>query len=391
MPSRRRTPRWFRVAVAVLAALLSAASAAEQVPGGPVALPAAGPAPRWFEAIDVNGFVSASWGRNLNDPASGANELRTFDAENGSITLDVASLVVRKEAGDAGETGFRLDLLAGSSFPGVTAADGLFRDPETGEAGDFDLLQAFVTWVAPVGSGLRLDVGKFLTPAGFEAVDGFEEWNAHATRSFQFTLSEPTTHTGLRAGYAFSDALSAELLVVNGWDDARDRNGRKTFGASIAFAPGAGWSLSTTLLHGPEQEGNDRDDRSLLVASGAWEPPGRFGAAACLELGQEQGFGEGGESARWWSLAGYVTWDATPAFSLALRVEHFDDLDGARSGTAQKLLGLTLTPAVALGGGFVVRADLRVDFSDREVFEDEEGLFTRKGQPTILLNALYAF
>lgn len=391
MPSRRRSSRWSQVAVAALAGLLVPVSAVAQAPGEPEVLPVASPAPRWFETIAVNGFVSASWGRNLNDPASGGNELRAFDTENGSITLDVASLVLRKEAGKPGETGFRLDALAGSSVPGVTAAEGLFRDEETGEAEDFDLLQAFVTWVAPVGRGLRLDIGKFLTPAGFEAVDGFEEWNANATRSLQFTLSEPTTHTGLRAGYAFSDALSAEVLLVNGWDDAKDRNGRKTLGASISLVPGAAWSVTTTLLHGPEQEGNDDDDRSLLVVSGSWEPGGPLGAAACLELGREEGLGEEGKAVGWWSLAGYLTWKVAPAFSLTLRAEHFDDPDGARTGTAQRLFGLTLTPAISLGAGFVVRADLRVDVSDAEVFEDEDGLFTRKRQPTLLLNALYAF
>lgn len=391
MPSSRRTPRWSRVSAAALAALFPAASAAAQVPGEPGDSPASGSAPKWFETIEVNGFVSASWGRNFNDPVSGANELRAFDTENGSITLDVASLVVRKEAGKPGETGFRLDALAGSSVPGVTAAEGLFRDEETGEAGDFDLLQAFVTWVAPVGRALTLDVGKFLTPAGFEAVDGFEEWNDSATRSLQFTLSEPTTHTGLRAGYAFSEALSAQFLLVNGWDDAKDRNGRKTLGASITLVPGAAWSVTTTLLHGPEQEGNDADDRSLLVVSGTWEPGGPLGAAACLELGREEGLGEGGKTVGWWSLAGYLAWKVATAFSLALRVEHFDDLAGARSGTAQRLSGLTLTPAVTLGSGFVVRADLRVDHSDEPVFEDADGERTKKRQPTVLLNALYAF
>ncbi len=155
--------------------------------------------------------------------------------------------------------------------------------------------------------------------------------------------------------------------------------------------PGTAWSLTTTLLHGPEQEGNDADDRSLLVVSGTWEPEGPLGAAACLELGREEGLGEGGKAVGWWSLAGYLAWEVAPPFSLALRAELFDDVDGARTGTAQRLFGLTLTPAVALGSGFVVRADLRVDVSDAEVFEDEDGLFTKKRQPTFLLNALYAF
>lgn len=375
----------------VLAGLLGALPASSQAPSGEEAARAEAPAPRWYERLAVNGFVSASWGHGFNRPASGENELRCFDGENGSVQLDVASLVVRKEALERGEAGFRLDALAGATYPEVTAADGLFRDPETGEAGDFDLLQAFVTWVAPVGRGLTIDVGKFLTRAGWEVVDGFEGWNANASRSLQFTLSEPTTHTGLRAGYPLSEALSAELLLVNGWDDAKDRNGRKTIGAGLDVAPGGGWSLSATLLHGPEREENDADDRTLLVVSAGWEPGGPFGGAACLEVGREEGLAPDGGAAGWWSLAGYVTWDAAPSFRLALRAELFDDRDAARTGTAQRLAELTLTPSVTLGTGLVLRADLRVDLSDQPVFEDPDGERTRKRQPTLLLNALYAF
>jgi hypothetical protein len=155
--------------------------------------------------------------------------------------------------------------------------------------------------------------------------------------------------------------------------------------------PGAGWTLWATLLHGPEQEGNDADDRSLLVVAAQLAPGGPLGGAACLELGREEGLGEGGTTATWWSLAGYLTWQVSPAFSLALRAEVFDDGDGARTEVVQRLLGLTLTPTLALGSGFVVRADLRLDVSGESVFEDADGLFTRKRQPTLLLNALYAF
>ena len=78
-------------------------------------------------------------------------------------------------------------------------------------------------------------------------------------------------------------------------------------------------------------------------------------------------------------------------FALALRVERFRDADGARTGATQTLHEVTLTPVVTLASGLVVRADLRVDLSDRDVFEDEGGLLTKRRQATLLLNALYAF
>ena len=381
-----------RAAAALLGALWAAsAPAAQPAPEEPTPAPAAAPAPKWYETVDVKGLVSASWSANGNRPASGTNALRAFDAEDLSIRLDVAALVVQRPAEEPGEAGFRLDALAGSSVPRLTAARGLFRDAGTGEAGDFDLLQAYFSWIAPLGHGLKVDVGKFVTSVGYEAIDGPECWNDHATRSFLFSFSEPSTHTGLKAGYSFSHVVSAEALLVNGWDDAKDVNRSKTVGAGLTVTPGGGWTLSANLLHGPEGEGNDADDRSLLGVTARLEPGGAVSAALSFERGREEGLACGGAAATWWGVSGYVRWAVSPVLALGLRAERFEDADGVRTGTAQRLLGLTLTPAVSLGSGFVLRADLRVDLSDEPVFEDADGLFTRKRQPTLLLNALYAF
>ena len=174
--------------------------------------------------ISVNGFVSTSYSYNLNRPASGTNRYRVFDFDDNTFKLDVAELVLQRAVSKAGDVGFRVDATAGGSIPRVAAASGLFRDPATGAAEDFDLQQAFVSWVAPVGRGLRLDVGKMVTTAGYEVVEGYDGFNDNATRSFLFAYAEPVTHTGMKAAYAFSDTVSANVMVVNGWDNVKDNN-----------------------------------------------------------------------------------------------------------------------------------------------------------------------
>ena len=375
----------------VLAGALLSAPPGGAAPPGPDEGPAAAPAARFWESIDVHGFLSASWSHGFNRPASRTNRLRAFDEEDGSIRLDVVQLAVGKEAATPGEAGFRVDAIAGSALPHVTAASGLFRDPATGEAEDVDLLQAFVSWVAPVGSGLKVDAGKFVTPVGYEAIEGYEAWNDHATHSFLFTASEPSTHTGLRAGYAFSDALSATVLLVNGWDDARDRNRGKTVGAVVTFTPEPQWLLSASLLAGPEREDSEADVRTHLGLVVQLKPDGPVGGGLSAERGREEGLAEDGGAISWWGVAGYVRWAVSPRLCLALRAERFEDEDGARTGTAQRLDALTFTPSFTLAPGLVVRADLRLDLSDQPAFEDEDGLLTKKRQPTLLLNALWAF
>ncbi|MGZ5428025.1 MAG: outer membrane beta-barrel protein, partial [Thermoanaerobaculia bacterium] len=64
----------------------------------------------------MNGFLSTSYSYNLNRPPSGTNQFRVFDFDDNSIKVDVAELVLQKAVSKAGEAGFRIDAVAGSSI-----------------------------------------------------------------------------------------------------------------------------------------------------------------------------------------------------------------------------------------------------------------------------------
>lgn len=376
-------PRRVRTSLALfgpLAVLLAARARAEEPP-----------APKWYEEITVNGLASASWSYNFNGPASGTNQYRVFDFDDNSIKVDVVDLVIQKAVSKPGDAGFRVDAAAGASIPRMTAASGLFRDPATGKAEDFDLQQAYVSWIAPVGSGLHLDAGKFFTIAGYEYVDRFDGMNDDATRSFLFGLAEPVTHTGLKASYAFSEAVSGTLLVANGWDVVKDNNSSKTMGLGLTLTPGPKTTFTISYLYGPEQAGNNSDSRGLLDVVATLKPTDTVTVGFNLDWGTEQGLAAGGGTAGWWGVAGYLRLGLTPTFAAILRAEYFDDRDGVRTGTVQRLKELTLTPELKVSPHLLLRGDLRVDFSDDEVFEDSDGAFTKKEQPTFLVNAVYLF
>ena len=135
---------------AIVAAIAGASFGA---PGAGFAQGGAAPAP-WHEAIRVNGFLGTSYSYNFNRPDSQTNTLRVFDFDDQSFKLDDFELVAQRPASKPRESGFRADIVFGSSVPRVSAASGLFRD-DAGTAGDLDLQQAYATYVAPLGSGLR--------------------------------------------------------------------------------------------------------------------------------------------------------------------------------------------------------------------------------------------
>ncbi len=376
-------PRGARLAV-VLAMVAGAG------PSGLRAAPAqdSSAAPRpWFEQITVNGFASTSYSYNVNRPATRLNAYRVFDFDDNTFKLDGVELVAQHAAASLREAGFRVDLALGGSVPRVSAASGLFRDPVTGVAQDVDLQQAFVTYVVPLGPGLRVDAGKFITFCGSEVIEGYDGWNDDATHSFLFGFAIPFTHTGVRAAYGFGPRVSVTALVANGWDAATDNNRAKTAGAQLALAPAPALSLLLNGLIGAERPGDDRDVRSLLDGVLTAKAGPRLTLGLNADLGRERV--PGGAHVTWSGIAGYARWQATPRFALAARGESFDDPDGARTGTRQSLAEATLTPELRLTLHLVLRGDLRLDHSSRDVFPTSRGV--RDTQATVLVNALAAF
>lgn len=51
--------------------------------------------------------------------------------------------------------------MVGSGVPEVTASYGMFRSKQTGKGQAYDLPEFYLSYIVPVGKGLRLDGGKF--------------------------------------------------------------------------------------------------------------------------------------------------------------------------------------------------------------------------------------
>ncbi len=374
------------LAFAVTAALL----AARPAPGQPAATPAPSSAPApsaikpWYEEIAVNGLVSASYSYNFNRPDSGTNQLRVFDFDDNTFKVDVAEIVLQKAVGKPGEAGFRVDLAAGSSIPRVSSSFGLLQGQ------DVDLQQAFVSWIAPLGSGLRLDAGKFVTHLGYEVIEGYDGANDNASRSFLFGFAIPFAHTGLKASYTFSDQLAGMFEICNGWDVARDNNTSKSVGLQLTWTPTKAVTIYGNFMTGPERANVNSDPRSIFNVVAQWKITDLTVFALDAVYGSEKKAVTPGETASWSGIAGYARLGVSGVFAVCLRAEFFNDADGARTGTPQKVKEITVTPEFKVSSHLTFRGDLRVDWSDADVFGKTDGAF-KGSQPTVLLNGIYAF
>ena len=87
--------------------------------------------------------------------------------------------------------------------------------------------------MAPIGKGLQIDVGKFVTPAGAEVIETNQNWNY--SRSLLFYDAIPYYHFGARAKYTFNDKWSITGYATNGWNNVVTTNTGKTGGFSLAW------------------------------------------------------------------------------------------------------------------------------------------------------------
>ena len=380
IPRRPRGPGLGPLVLAALGLAFSPVSADEP----PAAPPAAQTPARWYDELAVNGFLSITYDYNFNRPGSGTNQFRTFDLYHDTFMLDVFTLTLQKAVAKPDEVGFRVDLSAGGTIPKVEAAYGLQQGK------DVDLKQAFVSYVAPVGTGLRFDAGKFLTHFSYEYVESWDTPNDNVTHSFSFGYGEPITHTGLKATYSLGEQVTAMVMLANGWDDVKDNNTSKTVGGQVAWTPAKTATVAFNFVTGPERSNVNGDPRSVVEVTAQW----RISPLTVLGLdgvyGWERGAVVEGDTATWGGVAAYARLGVTDRFAVCLRGEVFADPEGARTGVAQRLKELTVTPELKLSSHLMLRGDLRIDWSDVESFEKKDGKSSRT-QPTVILNAAYSF
>jgi hypothetical protein len=398
---------WFlggMLAGVVLASpLFLRAQTASPADPSPVQANAAGEPRPWWKGIAADGYLSFSYSYNPDDPIPRINQFRVFDFNANDPQLDVAQLVIQRPVSESKQFGFKLNIMAGSGVPEVTAAYGLFRDTQSGVAHHFDIPELYASYIVPVGKGLRLDAGKFATHLGYEVIGGYDGYNDNVSRSFLFGYGIPFTHTGVKAGYSFSRRVSAALLVTNGSDAVTRLNGGVTVGGQVAVTITKTASITFNCLHGPERPHNGHDQRSQYELTGSWKMAPRLTLGFDGLYADEDHAASSGKDAIWKGLVGYSKFSFTKRSSLAFRGEVFRDGGGSRTGVDQTLRGFALTPEYDLparlsrlnsrfkriDGQFAIRGELRKDLSDQASFRKGTG-FTDQ-QFTTAVNLIYLF
>jgi hypothetical protein len=385
------------------------------------------------KGITLSGYVDTSYTEQFGGyratgfGATQAN-LRQFDTQNNNFNINAVKIALEKALPDKNEwaAGFRIDTIYGADARYL--GDAGFQSPSSGVFGagaaggvgagngaatngsGLALEQALVKFRIPVGNGLDIYAGKFVTFLGYEVIES--PANPNFSRGLLFTNAIPLTHTGVYADYKFNDTFEAKFGIVDGWNNSvspgtGDLSDDEAFGGKAITgqlninAPGKNANITQSFIYSPNNE-DTVDGRSgynsLAVYDiwGNWNPT--FVKDSALTLGFNIDAGYDGRG--WYGVALYAQYKLSKVVSLAARGEYLHSDAGADKfgvgGTtnaagvftpgSQDDFSETLTVSFSVWDNLLTRIEYR--------FDDLSGASTGFGSSTqneISLNAVYSF
>jgi hypothetical protein len=344
----------------------------------------------FFRSVELTGIVDGYYGYN-NNKVDMFTQGRAFDVRHNAFSLQLAKIGLERKNSKDSPLGFRVDLGVGETVDRIISVSDSSRNDATKH-----VLQAYASYVAPIGSGLTVDFGKFYTPVGAEVVDTKDNFNY--SRAWLFTYG-PYYHTGLRAKYAFNDKVALTGFVLNGWDNLFENNvgenAGKTTGFQVALTPTKKLALTQTYLAGPEAPLANVPDVSKRDN---WRHVADTVATVFvndkLTLMGNFVYGADGDNdgnrGKWTGFAGYFKYAFNNRFAFSPRFEVFNDKDGLRTGVAQTVKDITLTQEMKLMNNLISRFEFRRDFSNQKFFTNSAGA-ARDNQNTFIFGLSYFF
>ncbi|MBX7148569.1 porin [bacterium] len=242
----------------LLAAMVMASTSA-RANGTPAPAPAS-------EGLEISGAVDivGGWQHDDKDAAGTTGSIGGLaDYDNGAAIGNTSNgdhfrMVVNQVEVDLQKSfGENIRLRADLDFRDLANTNG------TGAGGDVvNVEQAYVTANIAAGNGIEFLFGKFNAPVGVESVDSRDNWLISYAAPYRYMT--PTSVTGAKIYYAFSDLVDLHVGVVNnlnaaGFGDSRIPSALVRLGFNWG-EEGRESTLGISGGFGPETAGNSDFD-----------------------------------------------------------------------------------------------------------------------------------
>lgn len=354
------------------AMLIFAGVAAAQAPAASDSAPPVSPFTRY--GADFSFVFDGYAIKNFNNPPSGFNQLRNFDMRANTAAFNMGMMSIDRKPSPVG---FHVDVGFGRVFDAVGAAD---EAPEELKY----IKQAFVSLKPKALGGLQIDAGKFVTSAGAEVIESYQNWNY--SRSILFAWAIPYYHFGVRTSFPVGARFTGGVQVVQGWNNVEDNNSGKTIGLTGSYA----WdkvTWSNVYYVGPEKKDTNTGFRQVYDTTVLVVPSERLSYYINFDYGREKNIGSG--AAQWAGIAGAARYSFNRQYAVASRLEYFKDVDGFSTGVSQALKEVTVTGEYKPADWLISRLEFRHDWSNQPFFDKASGGSNR--QSTVLVGLVAVF
>jgi hypothetical protein len=355
--------------------------------------------------LSIQGFVEGGYFYDANNPRLGTNargDSPTLVVFPGAYSnrglLDQADITFQKtiDSTKSWDWGFQIE--GGYGIDDAQIHSNGILDNRAGLHPDnqMDLIQANVSLLVPLGSGLTIKAGKFVALFGEEYINS--TLNAFYSHTYSFFYAIPGTNTGVLGSYTFAKLINGQdqtltAGITRGWNQSsRDTNGAIDFEGELSGKLTDKFSYTLNFSEGPEApnavgpsakglKGDNSDYWTAVEFIPSYAVSDQLTASADLVYGD---FPHGsataaGHAAQWFSVAPYLSYKWNSNFTFNFRGEWYRDQGGfsvpANGGPISAnyyavTVGTTIHPFPSSDvlQWLELRPEVRYDLSDRPVF-----------------------
>ena len=176
--------------------------------------------------LELGVFVDGYYNANLNRPTATSQNYTTQAIQNNTFAINLAHIDAKLETE---KFRGRLALQTGTSV-NANYANETTNQKYSNQNSVRNIQEAYVG--IKLGKKTWLDAGIYMGNIGFEAWVSAYNWVY--TRALVLD-NVPYYSTGIRLSHEFTDKLSAQLHIMNGWQNITDNNKDKSLGMQIAY------------------------------------------------------------------------------------------------------------------------------------------------------------
>nr|WP_232369235.1 porin [Leptospira abararensis] len=289
-------------------------------------------------SIQFGGFIDSYYLYNRNLPKDTERNFTTQAVRNGEFNVNLAYVEAKVE-----EKNYRgrLAFQWGTSVNANYAAE-ITAEKYSNQNSVKNIQEAYTGF--KIGKDTWIDAGIFFGNIGHES--WISQNNVNYTRAFALDYV-PYYSSGVRLSHKFSDKLSGQLQVLNGWQNITDNNKDKSFGSQIKYLFSQNLILTLNQFVGNEAPNNERKQMRLYQNTILeWILSDRFSLVGQFDVGAQKAkqsfiyepwlgvydpsLGEYRETEshayrQWYHGTIWVSYKITPEYRFSFRIERFYD------------------------------------------------------------------